>query len=146
MMAAIGNVIWFVFLGGLVMGLGWIVLGALLCCTIIGIPFGMAAFRIAGFAFFPFGKELVDARDLGEPRIPGTALANLLWILLAGIWLAIGHVVAALACFASCVAIVPIFLGAPAWGVAHLNLAGVSLSPLGKRVIPKGMATTMRRR
>jgi hypothetical protein len=70
-MAALGNLIWFIFCGGLWMGLGWILAGCILYVTIIGIPFGQACFRIASFAFFPFGKELVDARALGESRIVG---------------------------------------------------------------------------
>ena len=136
-MATFGNIIWFIFCGGLWMGLGWLLAGCILYITIIGIPFGQACFRIASYAFFPFGKELVDAEAVGEKRIFGTTLANILWFVLAGLWLAIGHVIAAATCFVSCLAIFPIFLGAPAWGIAHLNLAGVSLAPLGKRIIPK---------
>ena len=119
------------------MGLGWLLAGCLLYVTIIGIPFAHACFRIASFAFFPFGKELVDAQDLGEAPIPGTGVANVLWFLLAGVWLAIGHLTAAVACLASCLLVVPIFLGAPAWALAHVNLAKVSLAPLGKRIVPK---------
>jgi uncharacterized membrane protein YccF (DUF307 family) len=95
--------------------------------TIIGIPFAHACFRIASFAFFPFGKELVDARLVRESPVPGTGLANFLWFVLAGVWLAIGHLIASVGCIASCLLIVPIFLGAPAWALAHLNLAKVSL-------------------
>src|SRR4051794_37275512 len=122
-MAVIGNLIWFVFLGGFLLGLGWLLAGAILCLTVVGIPFGVACFRISSFAFFPFGKDLIDARALGEPRVAGTTIANVLWFVLAGIWLAIGHLVAAAACLASCLLIVPVFLGAPAWAMAHLNLA-----------------------
>ena len=136
-MAAIGNLIWFVFLGGFFLGLGWLVAGVVLCLTVVGIPFGQACFRIASFAFFPFGKELVDARAVGEARIVGTTIANVLWFVLAGLWLAIGHLVAALASLASCLLVIPIFLGAPAWAVAHYNLAKVSLAPLGMRIVPK---------
>jgi uncharacterized membrane protein YccF (DUF307 family) len=134
-MAAVGNVIWFVFMGGFLMGLGWLLAGVILCITIVGIPFGQACFRIAAFAFFPFGKDVVDARAAGGSHIPGTTLANVLWFLLAGVWLAIGHLTAALACLASCVAILPIFLGAPAWALAHWRLAKVSLWPLGIRIV-----------
>ncbi|TMB30216.1 MAG: YccF family protein [Deltaproteobacteria bacterium] len=139
-MAALGNIIWFVFLGGFLMGVGWLLAGCILCLTIVGIPFGMACFRIASFAFFPFGKELVDVRALGESRIAGTTLANIVWFVLAGLWLAIGHVVSAIACLASCLLILPLLLGAPAWALAHLNLARVALAPLGKRIVPKGAA------
>lgn len=137
-MAALGNFVWFVFCGGLFMGLGWLLAGCLLYLTIIGIPFAHACFRIASFAFFPFGKDLVDARAVGGAPVPGTVVANVLWFAFAGMWLAIGHLVAAAGCIASCVLIVPIFLGAPAWALAHLNLAMVSLAPLGKRIVPEG--------
>jgi uncharacterized membrane protein YccF (DUF307 family) len=136
-MALLGNLIWFLFLGGFLLGLGWLVAGAILCLTVVGIPFGVACFRIASFAFFPFGKELVDARTLGEARIAGTGLANVLWFVLAGVWLAIGHLIAAAASLVSCLLILPIFLGAPAWAMAHFNLAKVSLAPLGMRIVPK---------
>ena len=59
-MSLIGNIIWFI-LGGLEMGLAWVVAGLLFCCTIVGIPYGVASFRIAGFAFFPFGKDIVPS-------------------------------------------------------------------------------------
>jgi uncharacterized membrane protein YccF (DUF307 family) len=136
-MAAIGNLIWFVFLGGFFLGLGWLLAGVILSITIVGIPFGQACFRIASYAFFPFGKELVDARSVGESRIVGTTIANILWFVLAGLWLAIGHLISAMASLASCLLVFPIFLGAPAWAVAHYNLAKVSLAPLGMRIVPK---------
>jgi uncharacterized membrane protein YccF (DUF307 family) len=136
-MALLGNLIWFLFLGGFLLGLGWLVAGAILCLTVVGIPFGVACFRISSFAFFPFGKELVDARTLGEARIAGTGLANVLWFVLAGVWLAIGHLIASAASLVSCLLILPIFLGAPAWAMAHFNLAKVSLAPLGMRIVPK---------
>jgi uncharacterized membrane protein YccF (DUF307 family) len=145
-MATLGNFVWFVFCGGIFMGLAWVLAGCVLYLTIVGIPFGHACFRIASFAFFPFGKEIVDARLLGEARIPGTTLANILWFILAGLWLAIGHLCAAIACIASCLLIVPIFLGAPAWALAHLNLAGVSLAPLGQRIVTKDQAVAIRSR
>ena len=113
--------------------------------TVVGLPFAFAAFRIAGFSAFPFGKELVDARSMGEKRIPGTALANIIWFVLAGIWLALAHVFMAMWSIASCVLIFPILLGAPAWALAHLRIAGASLAPLGKRVVGKDMASEIRR-
>jgi uncharacterized membrane protein YccF (DUF307 family) len=136
-MAALGNFVWFVFLGGFFLGIGWLIAGVILCITIVGIPFGQACFRISSFAFFPFGKKLVDARSLGETRIGGTTIANVVWFILAGLWLAIAHVVAAVASLASCLLILPILLGAPAWAIAHFNLAKVSLAPLGMRIVPK---------
>jgi len=78
--------------------------------------------------------------------VPGTTLANIVWFCLAGIWLAIGHVISACVSIASCVLIIPLLLGAPAWALAHLKLAGVSLAPLGKRVVSKTMAEELHRR
>ena len=124
------NLIWFVFGVGFFAWLGWIICGAILCCTVVGIPFGIAAFRIAGFSAFPFGKELVDIRELGEERITGTGFANFLWIILAGIWLAIGHILAGIGCFLSFILIFPIF-----FGIAHFKLVKVCFSPLGKKPV-----------
>ncbi len=128
------------------MGLVWLILGGLMAITIVGLPFAFAAFRIARFAAFPFGKELVDAKHLGEARVPGTTIANVLWFLLAGLWLAIGHVLSAISCILVCVLIIPILFGAPAWAKAHLNLASVSLAPLGKRVVSRDEAAALRSR
>ncbi|HPO37200.1 MAG TPA: YccF domain-containing protein [Kiritimatiellia bacterium] len=116
-------------------------LGLLLCCTVVGIPFGMAAFRIAGFAAFPFGRELVDAQLLGEKRICGTGLANVLWIILAGLWLAIAHVLAAISCFLAFILVFPVF-----FGFAHVKLAGVCFAPLGKRPVSREVAEEARMR
>ncbi len=128
-MALILNIIWFVFGGGFVAWLLWVVLGGFLFLTVVGIPFGFAAFRIAGFAAFPFGKELVDSRAVGEERLVGTGLANFLWLILAGVWLAISHILAGATL---CLTII----GIP-FGFAHFRLAAVCFAPLGKRSIPK---------
>jgi uncharacterized membrane protein YccF (DUF307 family) len=128
-MAFLLNILWFVFGGGVVAGLLWLLTGLILMLTVVGIPFGFAAFRIAGFAAFPFGKELVDARVVGQERIAGTSLANILWIVLAGIWLAISHVLAGISL---CLTII----GIP-FGFAHFRLAGVCFSPLGKRSVSR---------
>ena len=126
-MAFVGNVLWFIFGGGIVAWFFWVLSGILLAVTIVGLPFAIAAFRIAGFAAFPFGRELVDARLVGEERIFGTGLANFLWIILAGVWLAISH---ALAGVSYCLTII----GIP-FGIAHFKLAMVSFAPLGKRPV-----------
>lgn len=134
----VGNVLWFVFGLGFVMFLQWVVLGALCAATIVGIPFAVAAFRIAPFAAFPFGRELIDARLMGQPRRTGTWLGNVLWVVLAGAWLAAGHLLAALFYFAS-------LIGIP-MGLAHLKLAAVSFAPLGKRIVSNDVAAEARRR
>jgi len=126
-MTLILNILWFIFGGGFVAWLMWVLTGGLLFITVVGIPFAWAAFRIAGFAAFPFGKDLVDARDVGDERLIGTGLANFLWIVLAGIWLAISHILAGAG---YCLTII----GIP-FGFAHFRLAMVCLVPLGKRVV-----------
>ena len=122
------NLLWFVIGGGFFAGLAWMLLGTLLALSVVGLPFAIAAFRIAGFAAWPFGRTLVDARELGESQSVGTELANVLWVIFAGIWLWIGHVVAGAG---YCMTII----GIP-FGFAHFRLAAVSFAPLGKRVRP----------
>lgn len=124
-MILLGNLLWFVF-GGVLSWLGWVLAGVVLAITVVGLPWAYAAFRIAGFAAFPFGKVLVDARSVGEQIIPGTGIANLLWVIFAGVWLWIAHVLAGIALCCT-------IIGIP-FGLAHFKLASVSLAPLGKRV------------
>ncbi|MEP6765990.1 MAG: YccF domain-containing protein [Gemmatimonadaceae bacterium] len=96
--------------------------GVLLAISIVGPPFAFAAFRIAGFAAFPFGKQLVDARQVGDTRIINTDVANILWFVFAGVWLFIAHVAVGIEV---CLTII----GIP-FGLAHFKLAMVSLAPL----------------
>lgn len=137
-MAFIGNLLWFIFGGGIIFGLSWLIIGAIWCVTIVGIPIGIGCFRVAGFAFFPFGKELVPAELVGEKRIIGTGLVNFLWCIFSGLWLAIGHAVIGLA---QCLTIV----GIP-FGMANFKLASVSFAPLGKRTVSKALAQEARAR
>lgn len=131
-MALIFNLLWFILGGGFFACLFWLFFGLILCITVIGIPFGIAAFRIASFAAFPFGKELIDARKIGETRIPTTGFVNFLWIILAGLWLAIGHILAGIGLFVT-------IIGIP-FALAHFKLAVVSFAPLGKRIVSKDTA------
>lgn len=140
-MTIAGNILWLLFGGGIVAWIVWMLLGLLLCCTVVGIPFGIAAFRIAGFAAFPFGRELIDTRLLGESRITGTSLANFLWVILAGLWLTVIHVLLGISCFLAFFLIFPIF-----FGIAHFRLAGICFAPLGKRPVSTEMAQELRRR
>jgi uncharacterized membrane protein YccF (DUF307 family) len=131
-MRLIGNVLWFVF-GGLLMGLGWWLAGVICAITIIGIPWAKSCFVIGQFAFFPFGKEAISRAELNGNGDLGTGvlgtIANVVWFLVAGIWLAIGHVVAAFACFIT-------IIGIP-FGIQHLKLAVLALAPVGKTIVPK---------
>jgi uncharacterized membrane protein YccF (DUF307 family) len=125
-MIFIVNVLWFVC-GGFLAWLGWMLGGLLLAISVVGLPWAFASFRIAGFAAWPFGRQLVDARALGEQIIPGTGIANVLWVIFAGVWLWIAHVMAG-------VGLCCTIIGIP-FGLAHFKLAAVSFAPLGKRVV-----------
>lgn len=138
-MGAIGNFLWFI-LGGVFMGLGWWLAGLLAFVSIVGIPWGRACFVIGKFTFFPFGKEAVDREDLSGKGDVGTGflgvLGNIVWFVLAGWWLAVGHVMSAVACFVT-------IIGIP-FGIQHLKLAGIALAPIGKTIVPKDVAAAAR--
>ncbi|GLY51995.1 YccF domain-containing protein [Lentzea sp. NBRC 102530] len=121
-MRLILNVIWLV-LAGFWMAVGYAVAGIICCILIITIPWGIASFRIANYALWPFGREVVDKPGAGA----GSLLGNIIWIVVAGFWLAIGHIVTGIAL---CVTIIGIPLG-----VANFKLVKVSLVPLGKEII-----------
>jgi len=135
------NLLWLIC-GGLLLGVGWLLASLLMFVSIIGIPWGRAAFNIAIFAFLPFGHEAIDRYALtGEEDIGTGALGtigNVLWFLLAGLWLAIGHVCVGVACFIT-------IIGIP-FGIAHFKLAGISLAPIGKEIVPTEVAEEARRR
>ncbi|MEX1168083.1 MAG: YccF domain-containing protein [Hydrogenophaga sp.] len=138
-MTAVGNFLWFI-LGGVVMGLGWWLVGALAFITIVGAPWGRACFVIGKFAFFPFGQEAIDRHDLTHQSDIGTSpfgtVGNIIWFVFAGIWLAIGHVVSAITLFLT-------IIGIP-FGLQHLKLAGIALAPIGKTIVPKETAQAAR--
>ncbi|MFI9815194.1 YccF domain-containing protein [Saccharothrix variisporea] len=122
-MRIILNLIWLV-LSGFWLAIGYVLTGIVCCVLIITIPWGLASFRIANYALWPFGRQVVDRADAGAPSLIG----NVIWIVVAGIWLAIGHVVTGLAL---CVTIIGIPLG-----VANFKMVPVSLMPLGKVIVP----------
>jgi uncharacterized membrane protein YccF (DUF307 family) len=121
-MRLILNVIWLV-LAGFWMAVGYAVAGLICCILIITIPWGIASFRIANYALWPFGREVVDKPGAGT----GSLLGNIIWIIVAGLWLAIGHVLTGIAL---CVTIIGIPLG-----IANFKLVKVSLVPLGKEIV-----------
>ncbi|MDI3419622.1 YccF domain-containing protein [Streptomyces luteolus] len=122
-MKTILNIIWLV-LSGFWLFLGYLAAGLILCITIIGIPFGIASFRIGLFALWPFGYMAVERRDSGAPSCVG----NVLWLVLAGWWLALAHIVTGIA---QCLTIIGIPLG-----IANFKLIPVSLMPLGREIVP----------
>jgi uncharacterized membrane protein YccF (DUF307 family) len=138
-MSTLGNVLWFI-LGGALMGLGWWLVGLLAFVSIVGIPWGKACFVIGQFAFFPFGKEAVNREELSGRSDIGTGalglLGNVIWFLLAGVWLAIGHMLSAAACFVT-------VIGIP-FAIQHFKLALIALAPIGKTIVDKNLAAAVR--
>ncbi|MET0325550.1 MAG: YccF domain-containing protein [Ilumatobacteraceae bacterium] len=125
-MRTIGNILWFV-LAGLWMAIGYVLAGVVQCITIIGIPFGLQSFKLAGYALWPFGRVVVQRLD----RDPGlSCVGNVIWLLFGGLWLALGHVVTGVLL---CITII----GIP-FGIASFKLAGLALVPFGKQVVPAG--------
>lgn len=122
-MKALLNIIWLVF-GGFWLALGYAAAGILCCITIVAIPWGIAAFRIAGYALWPFGRTVVDKPGAGGWSV----LGNIIWIIFAGIWLTIGHITTAVA---QAITIIGIPLA-----IANIKMIPVSLLPLGKDIVP----------
>jgi len=123
-MRTILNLIWLVF-GGFLMGFGWWLAGLVMAISIIGLPWARSCFMFGTFCFMPFGREAVDRPNTGML----STLGNVVWFLLAGWWLALGHVTSAVAYFAT-------IIGIP-FGIQHLKLALCALAPVGKTVVLK---------
>ncbi|WP_407687118.1 YccF domain-containing protein [Mycobacterium sp. HUMS_1102779] len=121
-MRPILNVVWLIF-GGLWMAAGYLVAALVCFLLIVTIPFGFASLRIASYTLWPFGRTLVDKPTAGT----GALLGNVIWVLLFGVWLAIGHLVSA-------VAMALTVIGLPL-ALANLKLIPVSLMPLGKQIV-----------
>jgi uncharacterized membrane protein YccF (DUF307 family) len=125
------NVLWIVF-GGFWMAVGWVIAAVLMAITIIGLPWARAAINIAWYTLLPFGQKAVSRAGYSGRDDIGTGplgmLGNLVWLVLAGWWLALGHLVTA-------VALAVTIIGIPfAW--AHVKLAGLALWPIGKIIVP----------
>ena len=117
------NLIWLV-LCGFWMALGYVIAGVICCILIITIPFGVASFRIANYALWPFGRTAVRDPQAGA----ASAIGNVIWFIFAGLWLAIGHIVSG---SALCVTIIGIPLG-----IASFKMVPISLLPLGTQIVP----------
>ena len=138
-MRFVGNFLWFVFCGGLVSCVMWFLAGLVFAITIVGLPFSRSAFEIAKMSAFPFGKEIVHNRDLrGEDAEKFIAvgalgiLLNLLWLFPFGILLFSLHVVSGILAF--------IFIVTIPFGIQSFKLAGISLWPVGRRVVTQEAA------
>ena len=125
------NILWIVF-GGLWMAVGWVIAGIIMAITIIGLPWAWAAFNIAFYTLLPFGQKAVSRAEYTGQEDIGTGalgmIGNIIWLVLAGWWLALGHLLTA-------IVLAITIIGIPfAW--AHLKLAGIALWPIGKTIVP----------
>ena len=131
-MKTLGNILWFLC-GGLWSGLLWYLAGVLMALSIVGLPWARACFLLGRFTLWPFGRELVDRRQLTGRDDLGTGtlglVGNILWFVLIGWTLAVSHLVSALACAVT-------IIGVP-FAVQHLKLAVASLCPIGKEVLER---------
>jgi len=122
-MKTILNIVWF-FFAGLPLAIGYAIAGLLLAIPVITIPFSVAAFRLAGYSLWPFGRTVVPRPGAGA----GSALGNILWFVLAGWWLALAHLI-------SGIALAVTIVGIPL-AIADFKMVPIALAPLGKAVVP----------
>jgi len=125
------NLLW-ILLGGAWMAAGWLVAAIVMAITIVGLPWAKAAFNIAIYTLLPFGQQAVRRDELTGQSDIGTGplgvIGNVIWLVLAGWWLALGHLVTA-------ILLAVTIIGIPfAW--AHLKLAGIALWPIGREIVP----------
>lgn len=121
-MRTVLNIIW-LLLSGLWMAAGYALAGLLCCVLVVTIPWGIACFRIAAYALWPFGRTVVQRPGAGV----ASGIGNVVWLLVAGIWLALGHLAAGVAFFVT-------LIGIP-FGIAHWKMVPVSLTPLGREIV-----------
>ena len=126
------NLLWVLF-GGLIMAVGWFLAGVLAAISIVGLPWARACFNIASFSLWPFGREAVSRRELTGRDDLGTGVfglvGNIIWLVVFGVWLAIGHLLAAVACAVT-------IIGIP-FALQHIKLAAISLAPVGMAVVER---------
>jgi uncharacterized membrane protein YccF (DUF307 family) len=131
LIALLLNILWLVF-GGVWMAVAWVIAALIMAVTIIGLPWCWAALNIASYTLLPFGRKAVSRAGYSGRHDIGTGafglLGNLIWLVLAGWWLALGHLITA-------ILLAITIIGIPfAW--AHLKLAGIALWPIGKMIVP----------
>ena len=128
MLRFIGNILWLIF-GGLFMAISYVVAGVIMFILIVTIPFGVQAFKLAGFTLWPFGRTLVRKPERGALSMVG----NVLWFIFAGWWIFLGHMIAAVL---NAITII----GIP-FAVAHVKLGIAALTPFGQEVVPISQLT-----
>jgi uncharacterized membrane protein YccF (DUF307 family) len=122
----IGNILW-LLLAGIWMAIAYVIAGIVQLITIIGIPFGIQSFKLAGYALWPFGRTVIEMPNRDTSL---SCLGNVVWLLLGGLWLALGHLLTGILL---CITII----GIP-FGIASFKLAGLALVPFGKTVVRAG--------
>ena len=131
-MSLILNILWLIF-GGFFMAIGWVLVAFIMAITIVGLPWFVAAMNMAHLSLLPFGREAVNREVLSGREDIGTGplgvIGNIIWFLFGGIWLALGHILWA-------VALAVTIIGIP-FAFQHVKLAGLALAPIGKIVINK---------
>jgi uncharacterized membrane protein YccF (DUF307 family) len=130
-MRTLGNILWLVF-GGLAMAASYAIAGLIMFVFIITIPFGIQSFKLAGYSLWPFGRVMVEIPGKGGCL---TTVSNVIWIVFAGIWLALGHLFWALILAVT-------IIGIP-FAVANVKLAGAALVPFGRTVLTADQAQSM---
>jgi uncharacterized membrane protein YccF (DUF307 family) len=128
-MRTIGNILWLVF-AGFWLAIGYVIAGIISFILIITIPFGVASFRLAGYALWPFGRTIVSRPTAGV----WSTIGNILWFIVAGLWLAIAHIILGLVMF--------VFIITIPFGIASFKMAALALFPLGKDIVPTGQLTS----
>jgi uncharacterized membrane protein YccF (DUF307 family) len=118
------NIIWFIF-AGLWLWLAYMVAGVLCCLLIVTIPWGIASFRVANYSAWPFGRQVIEKPTSGL----GALLGNIIWLIIAGWWIALTHILTGIAL---CITIIGIPMA-----IANFKLITVALMPLGKQIVPK---------
>jgi uncharacterized membrane protein YccF (DUF307 family) len=122
----LGNVLWLV-LAGIWLAIAYLIAGVINCILIITIPFGIQAFKLAGYALWPFGRMVVHRPDRD---VALGCLGNAIWFIFGGFWLALGHVITGVLL---CITVIGIPLG-----IGNFKLAGLALAPFGKQIVPVG--------
>lgn len=125
MIRLILNILWLIFGSGILLALGYAIAGLVCFLLVVTIPFGVAAFRLANYSLWPFGRTMVTKPTAGV----ASGVANVLWVVLAGWWLALSHIVAGIA---QCVTII----GIP-FGIANFKLVPAAFWPLGRAIVDR---------
>ncbi len=124
-MRLILNILW-IILGGFVIWLEYVIAGLLLCLTVVGIPFGLQSFKLAGLGLLPFGKQIERDPDSMASGCIGSVM-NVIWFIVGGIWIFLSHVILAIGLGVT-------IIGIP-FALQHVKLASLALTPFGRKVV-----------